>query len=73
METEDALVALAGATNWHKSSYSKENGGCVEVGSVELNDDTNARLVGVRDSKQIDSPVLPFTGATWMAFITANA
>ncbi|MDR7303325.1 DUF397 domain-containing protein [Haloactinomyces albus] len=62
MSYEDALTALGNATNWHKSSRSQAQNGCVEVGST-------GGYVGVRDSKiGAESPVLPFTAAEWAAF-----
>ncbi|UMP06901.1 DUF397 domain-containing protein [Amycolatopsis sp. EV170708-02-1] len=62
MNNEDAVAALADATNWHKSSYSKENG-CVAVGSVP-------GVIGVRDTKLgAASPILAFDPAEWAAFI----
>jgi hypothetical protein len=62
MKYEDAIAALAHATNWHKASYSKENGGCVEIGSVP-------GAIGVRDTKLgAASPILVFTPATWAPF-----
>ncbi|MGY6657635.1 DUF397 domain-containing protein [Amycolatopsis sp. TRM77291] len=63
MNNEDAVAALASATNWHKASYSKENGGCVEVGSVP-------GVIGVRDTKLgAASPILAFDPTEWAAFI----
>ncbi|MGH3565527.1 MAG: DUF397 domain-containing protein [Pseudonocardia sp.] len=63
MKYEDAVSALAAATDWHKASYSNGNdSGCVEVGTVP-------GLVGVRDTKLGDaSPILAFTEAEWAAF-----
>jgi predicted secreted Zn-dependent protease len=62
MKYEDAVAALAHATNWHKASYSKENGGCVEIGSV-------LGVIGVRDTTLgTASPILAFTFAEWEAF-----
>jgi hypothetical protein len=47
---------------WRKSSYSGSNGGaCVEVG-------TTGRAVAVRDSKDLDGPLLTFAADTWTAF-----
>jgi len=66
MRYEDAVSALATATNWHKSTYSQggENA-CVEVGSVP-----GLGLVGVRDTKRgAASPTLPFGAAQWQAFV----
>lgn len=65
MTNEDAVAALADATNWHKASYSKENGGCVEVGSVP-------GVIGVRDTKLgAASPILAFDPTEWAAFVRA--
>jgi hypothetical protein len=51
------------ATNWHKSSYSTQNG-CVEVG-------VGHAVVGVRDSKLgAGSPVLAFNAQAWAAFLS---
>lgn len=36
MEYQDAVRALAAATNWHKSSHSQGENACVEVASVLL-------------------------------------
>lgn len=64
MRYEDAVAALAAATNWHKSSFSQGGqNGCVEVGHV-------AGLVGVRDTKLgAASPILAFSDRAWSAFI----
>jgi Domain of unknown function (DUF397) len=42
---------------WRKSSYSTNNGACVEVAGCQ-----------VRDSKDPGGPVLSFTPAAWRAF-----
>lgn len=61
--TDGAPNALQHATNWHKSSYSNQNG-CVEVGSAH-------GWVGVRDSKTGEaSPVLEVTVQQWTAFLS---
>ncbi|MCE7010031.1 DUF397 domain-containing protein [Kibdelosporangium philippinense] len=64
MRYEDAITALATATNWHKASFSQgQENGCVEVGSV-------TDVVGVRDTKLgAESPILAFTSAAWHSFI----
>lgn len=65
MRYEDAVTALAAATNWHKASASQgQENGCVAVGSVP-------GLVGVRDTKLGDaSPTLAFPRAQWEKFLT---
>lgn len=61
--TDEAPTALRRATNWHKSSYSNQNG-CVEVGSVQ-------GWIGVRDSKAGDAgPVLGVAAQQWTAFLS---
>jgi len=50
--------------NWWKSSYSGDQGDCVET----------ARVLGgiaVRDSKNAGGPVLRFSADAWQAFVTA--
>jgi hypothetical protein len=55
---------LTGAI-WRKSTRSSGNqGNCVEVA------DNLAQVVGVRDSKDRQGPVLTFTPETWRAFVT---
>jgi uncharacterized protein DUF397 len=49
--------------NWIKSSYSADQGECVEVAA--LPDGGRA----VRDSKDPDGPVLRFTAGQWRAFL----
>jgi len=46
---------------WYKSSYSSDDGNCVEVADL-------AGTVGVRDSKDPAGAVLSFTPAQWSAF-----
>lgn len=54
---------LTGA-RWRKSTHSSGNGGdCVEVA------DNLPGVVGVRDSKDRQGPVLTFTPEAWRAFI----
>jgi hypothetical protein len=64
MRYEDAVSALAAATNWHKASSSQgQENGCVEVGSVP-------GVVGVRDTKLgAASPILPFAVTDWETFL----
>ncbi|MFE6223856.1 MULTISPECIES: DUF397 domain-containing protein [unclassified Streptomyces] len=48
--------------NWYKSSYSVEQGECVEVASC-------VHSVHVRDSKDTDRPSLSVSPAAWGAFL----
>ena len=48
---------------WVKSSLSVSNGNCVEVANLP------GSQVGVRDSKDIQGPVLRFTPDEWQAFL----
>jgi Domain of unknown function (DUF397) len=53
----------ASGSRWVKSSFSFANGDCVEVASLPDG------IVGVRDSKDSDGPVLQFTSSEWRAFV----
>jgi hypothetical protein len=56
-------VELTGAS-WRKSSYSSNGGNtCVEVAA-----DLPGGVVGLRDSKDRQGPVLIVTGDQWTAF-----
>jgi len=48
---------------WRKSSYSTFDSNCVEVAEV------NGPLIGVRDSKDPDGPVLVFGWSPWWEFV----
>ncbi|HEX5407595.1 MAG TPA: DUF397 domain-containing protein [Pseudonocardiaceae bacterium] len=50
---------------WRKSSYSGDNGNCVEVAWP-------APGVAVRDSKCPTGPTLAFPTATWRAFLSTS-
>ena len=50
--------------NWRKSSYSTQNGSCVEIARTP-----GAASVAVRDSQDPHSPVLTFTATDWRAFL----
>lgn len=50
--------------HWRKSSYSGDNGACVEIAEPSSN------VVYVRDSKDPDGPRLHFTGPAWLGLIT---
>lgn len=50
-------------TRWRKSSRSGSNGGqCVEVAM-------QSKVVGVRDSKDVDGPILAFEQRTFTDFL----
>ncbi|TDV52111.1 DUF397 domain-containing protein [Actinophytocola oryzae] len=49
-------------TDWRKSSFSGENGSCVEVAFSDP-------AVGIRDSKSTRSGHLMVTQAEWVAFV----
>jgi Domain of unknown function (DUF397) len=51
------------APNWIKSSLSFSNSNCVEVASLPHG------VIGVRDSKDAEGPVLRFTPDEWHAFL----
>jgi hypothetical protein len=52
------------SAEWHKSSYSTNNGNCVEVAR------SLPGVVAVRDSKDPDGPALVFTAGEWRAFVS---
>jgi len=47
---------------WHKSSYSSQDGNCVEVAITDT-------VVGVRDSKEPGGGMLTYTREGWREFI----
>ena len=48
---------------WRKSTYSSQNGNCVEVAR------NLPELVAIRDSKQPDGPILLVTSKVWRTLI----
>ncbi|WP_033344441.1 DUF397 domain-containing protein [Catenuloplanes japonicus] len=51
---------------WRKSSRSNGQGQCVEF--AQLGDD----VVGVRDSKDTQGPMLTFAPESWRTFLTSD-
>jgi Domain of unknown function (DUF397) len=51
---------------WRKSTRSQQSGQCVELARV-------AGMIGVRDSKDPDGPVLVFTAEEFAAFLDGAA
>ncbi|KJY34360.1 MULTISPECIES: DUF397 domain-containing protein [unclassified Streptomyces] len=58
------MVDLAHIT-WHKSSYSAQEGQCLEVA------DGVPGRIPVRDSKDVDGPALIFPAEAWRSFLNA--
>ena len=50
-------------SSWVKSSLSYANGDCLEVANLPEG------IVGVRDSKDAQGPILRFTSDEWHAFV----
>lgn len=59
-------VKLSGA-QWFTSSHSTATGECVAVAHLD------GGMVGVRDSKNPNGPVLVFTPGEWDAFLSGAA
>jgi len=57
------MVRPASASPWTKSSLSHANGNCVEVA------DLPSGQVGMRDSKDVNGPVLKFWPEEWRTFL----
>lgn len=54
------------AAVWRKSSYSGNQGGnCVEVAPL-------LPVIGVRDSKVVDSPIITASAKAWTAFLDSR-
>ena len=50
-------------SGWRKAARSTANGACIEVSG-------RATRVYVRDSKNVEGPVLGFPGESWRSFVT---
>ena len=50
---------------WRKSSRSSDTANCVEVAIA-------GQVVGVRDSKNVDGPVLRFPERQWVRFLRSR-
>lgn len=50
---------------WRKSSYTANNGNCVEVAVLP------AGGIWVRDSKHLQSPQIAVSASVWRSFVTA--
>lgn len=58
-------MSMSSRKIWKTSSYSGNNGACVEVSL------TGVPVVGVRDSKDRSGPELAFGGNEWSRFVGA--
>jgi hypothetical protein len=56
---------------WRKSSYSTQNGSCVEIAAGLAEPGGQSQVIAVRDSKDAAGPRLVFPAAGWRAFIGA--
>ncbi|WP_329107170.1 DUF397 domain-containing protein [Micromonospora sp. NBC_01699] len=57
-----------GGAIWRRSSRSGSNANCVEMAYLGT---AGATPVGVRDSKDVDGPVLAFAATAWTSFVAA--
>lgn len=64
----DLYAADLHGVAWRKSSYTANNGNCVEVADVP-----GVAGVAVRDSKNVDIPAARVSGGAWSQFLSAVA
>ncbi|WJV47982.1 DUF397 domain-containing protein [Streptomyces flavofungini] len=58
--------------NWLKSSYSGDQGDCVEMAACPTPSE-EASVIHIRDSKNPTGPILHLRPATWTAFLAAHS
>jgi hypothetical protein len=56
---------------WRKSSWSSQQGSCVEIAAGPVDPSGPSQVIAVRDSKDAAGPRLVFPAAGWRAFIGA--
>jgi hypothetical protein len=65
----EAHCVVVGSQRWVTSSYSASNGQCVQAQLGQCDDKGCVQCtVKIRDSKDINGPVLTFTPGEWSAF-----
>ncbi|MFI1582073.1 DUF397 domain-containing protein [Embleya sp. NPDC020630] len=58
----EPVIDQAWSLRWRKSTYSQDDGACVEAASA-------ASVVAIRDSKILAGPAIGFSGSVWAAFL----
>jgi hypothetical protein len=64
----DLYAADLRTANWRKSSYTANNGNCVEVTEIP-----GVAGMAVRDSKNVDIPAARVSRGAWAQFLSAVA
>jgi hypothetical protein len=65
-ELADLYAAELSDTAWRKSSYTANNGNCVEVASMP-----HSAGIAIRDSKNVDLAPARVSPTAWSTFLTA--